>query len=134
MEETKTPLEVYQKFQKAVDLIEEKFFTGKRKQSFPRYVLAINTKCKSVVCAFVQNNALFDKSNGDYFNVVEYSQTVAQGYKDKNPNSDVDLSDAPTADNADKPIKVYNRNKIKYECACGKSLWGKGNLYIICGD
>lgn len=29
MEETKTTLEVYQKFQKAVDLIEEKFFTGK---------------------------------------------------------------------------------------------------------
>ena len=226
MEETKTTLEVYQKFQKAVDLIEEKFFTGKGKQSFPRYVLAINTKCKSVVCAFVQNNALFDKSNGDkiqylginprylaqgneyvlstlchelchiyenafihiprggyhdkawadlmkdcglepvylnksktsvnekiieggefeafvkdfteeygdYFNVVEYSQTVAQGYKDKNPDSDADLSDAPTADNADKPIKVYNRNKIKYECSCGKALWGKGNLYIICGD
>ena len=44
MEETKTTLEVYRKFQKAVDLIEEKFFTGKRKQSFPRYVLAINTK------------------------------------------------------------------------------------------
>ena len=28
MEETKTTLEVYRKFQKAVDLIEEKFFTG----------------------------------------------------------------------------------------------------------
>lgn len=65
MEETKTTLEVYQKFQKAVDLIEEKFCTGKGKQSFPRYVLAINNKCRGVVCAFVQNNALFDKSNGD---------------------------------------------------------------------
>lgn len=226
MEETKTMLEVYQKFQKAVDLIEEKFFTGKGKQAFPRYVLAINTKCKSVVCAFVQNNALFDKSNGDkiqylginprylaqgneyvlstlchelchiyenalihiprggyhdkawadlmkdcglepvylnksktsvnekiieggefeafvkdftdeygdYFNVVEYSQTVAQGYKDKNPDSDADLSDAPTADNADKPIKVYNRNKIKYECSCGNKVWGKAGLHLHCED
>ena len=65
MEETKTTLEVYRKFQKAADLIEEKFFTGKGKQSFPRYVFAINTKCKGVVCAFVQINALFDKRSGD---------------------------------------------------------------------
>lgn len=226
MEETKTTLEVYRKFQKAVDLIEEKFFIGKGKRSFPRCVLAVNNKCKSVVCAFVQNNALFDKSNGDkiqylginpsylargneyilltlchelchiyehafihiprggyhdkawallmkdcglepvylnksktavnekiieggefeafvkdfteeygdYFNVVGYSQTVAQGYKDRNPDSNIDLSDAPIADNADTPVKVYNRNKTKYECSCGKVLWGKGNLYIICGD
>ena len=227
MEETKTTLEVYQKFQKAVDLIEEKFFTGKGKQSFPRYVLAINNKCKSVVCAFVQNNALFDKLNGDkiqylginprylaqgnehvlstlchelchiyenafihiprggyhdkawadlmkdcglepvylnksktsvnekiiegggfeafvkdfteeygdYFNVVEYSQTVAQGYKDRNPDSDADLSDAPAADNADKPVKVYNRNKTKYTCrCCGLTVWGKAGLDISCND
>ena len=227
MEETKTTLEVYQKFQKAVDLIEEKFFTSKGKQAFPRYVLAINNKCKSVACAFVQNNALFDKSNGDkiqylginprylvkgneyvlstlchelchiyenafihiprggyhdkawadlmkdcglepvylnksktavnekiieggefeafvkdftdeygdYFNVVEYSQTVAQGYKDKNPDSDADLSNAPTADNADKPIKVYNRNKTKYICrCCGLTVWGKAGLDISCNE
>ena len=226
MEDEKTTLLVYSKFQKAVDLIEGKFFTEKGKQPFPKFVLAINNKCKSVVCAFVQNNALFDKNNGDkiqylginpryldrgnsyvlstlchelchvyenayihiprggyhdkswhnlmtdcglepvylnksktavnekiiegesfdsfvkdfteeygdYFNVVEYSQNVAKDYKDKNPESDVDLSDAPRADNADKPVKVYNRNKIKYECSCGNKLWGKAGLHIHCED
>ena len=41
----------------------------------------------------------------------------------------------PRADNADKPIKVYNRNKIKYTCTgCSSKVWGKPNLHIVCAD
>lgn len=77
----------------------------------------------------------FTDEYGDYFNVVEYSQTVAQGYKDKNPDSDADLSDAPIADNAGKPVKVYNRNKTKYTCrCCGLTVWGKAGLDISCNE
>lgn len=48
---------------------------------------------------------------------------------------DADLSDAPTADNADKPIKVYNRNKTKYTCrCCGLTVWGKAGLDISCNE
>lgn len=41
----------------------------------------------------------------------------------------------PTADNADKEQKTYNRNKIKYKCPlCGTSVWGKPSLELFCGN
>lgn len=75
-----------------------------------------------------------EKYGEDYFNIVSYSAEVARRTR-KELGIEDDEDDSPRADNADKPIKVYNRNKIKYVCAsCGMSLWGKGNLYIICGN
>lgn len=78
-----------------------------------------------------------EKYGEDYFNIVEYSpviehQTkVALGIEE----DDVSVYDTPRADNADKPVKKYNRNKIKYTCpSCKVSLWGKGSLNIICGN
>jgi hypothetical protein len=70
----------------------------------------------------------------DYFNIVEYSQElvhetrVALGLGDEE-------DDEPRADNADKPVKKYNRNKIKYTCPdCGVKVWGKSGLHIECSD
>lgn len=43
--------------------------------------------------------------------------------------------DGPRVDNADKPIKKYNRNKVKYTCPdCGAKVWGKAGLRIACED
>lgn len=77
----------------------------------------------------------FREENGeDYFNIVEYSleiehkTKVALGIED-----DDSEDDTPKADNADKPIKKYNRNKVKYECeSCGAKVWGKAGLWIRC--
>lgn len=78
--------------------------------------------------------AFTEKYGEDFFNIVSYSSEVqkktrkALGIKD-------DDSDEPKADNADKPIKKYNRNKIKYICpGCGMKVWGKGGLSIHCNE
>jgi len=229
MQEVKTSTELYNKIQKVIDVIDITFFSGKGKEKIPQLVFAINNQCRSCVTAFVQPDALYDKSNNtrlqymginpkylnrniaeilatichelchiyenafihiprggyhdkcwenlmadcgltavilnksrtavstkiteggefekfvdnfikengeDYFNIVEYSpaierQTkVALGLED-----DVDDDDKPKADNADIPIKKYNRNKVKYICPkCDSKVWGKAGLHIICGD
>lgn len=218
-------LEVYGKFQKAIDKIEEVFFLGKDRKKFPRFVFAINNKCKSAV-AFVSPNALFDKTDGKkvqylginpryldrgtayvlqtlchelchvyehayihiprggyhdkqwhelmiscglepvymnksktsvsdkiieggefeafvkafdeenphFFNVVEFTQSVVSGWKENNPDAEADEEGA-MADNADKPVKTYDRNKIKYICpSCNAKVWGKAGLHITCSD
>ena len=78
-----------------------------------------------------------EKHGKDYFNIVEYSPIiehrtkVALGLED----GDDDEDDLPKADNADKPIKKYNRNKVKYTCPdCGAKVWGKSGLHIECSD
>lgn len=72
-----------------------------------------------------------------YFNIVEYSTEVehktkvALGIEDDGEGED----DSPKPDNADKPIKKYNRNKIKYTCPnCKAKVWGKSGLNIYCND
>ena len=78
-----------------------------------------------------------EKHGEDYFNIVEYSieiehkTKVALGIEEGEDTED----SSPKADNADKPVKKYNRNKVKYTCPdCGMHLWGKSNLSIICGE
>ena len=78
-----------------------------------------------------------EKHGEDYFNIVEYSieiehkTKVALGIEDGDDTED----DSPKADNADKPVKKYNRNKVKYTCPdCGVRLWGKPGLHIECSD
>ena len=79
-----------------------------------------------------------EKHGEDYFNIVEYSPIVEHltkvslGIEDDDEDDDDDI---PKADNADKPVKKYNRNKIKYTCsACGAKVWGKAGLHIECTD
>ena len=102
-------------------------------------------KSKTVVSTRIAEGGIFEdfvkkfrEENGeDYFNIVEYSPIiehktkVALGLED----SDGDEDDTPKADNADKPIKKYNRNKVKYTCSdCGVKVWGKAGLHIECSD
>lgn len=94
---------------------------------------AVSTKIKEggVFESFVKD--FKDKNGDDYFNIVAYTAVLENKIKLALGTEDGD-SDEPKADNADKPVKKYNRNKVKYTCPdCGVSLWGKGNLYIICG-
>ena len=80
----------------------------------------------------------FKKEHDDnYFNIVEYSRIVetttkkALGIEDGDENEDGE----PKPDNADKPVKKYNRNKIKYVCPkCDAKVWGKAGLHITCTD
>ena len=78
-----------------------------------------------------------EKHGEDYFNIVEYSieiehkTKVALGIEDSDDTED----GSPKADNADKPVKKYNRNKVKYTCPdCGVKVWGKPGLHIECSD
>lgn len=78
-----------------------------------------------------------EKHGEDYFNIVEYSieiehkTKVALGIEDGDDKED----SSPKADNADKPVKKYNRNKVKYTCPdCGVKVWGKPGLHIECSD
>ena len=78
-----------------------------------------------------------DTYSEDYFNIVEYSQEVehktrvALGIEEGGEEED----DTPKADNADKPVIKYNRNKVKYTCPdCGVKVWGKPSLRIECID
>lgn len=232
-EENKTTVEIYNKFQVAVDLIEKKFFLDKGKYKFPKVVMAINTNCKYCVTAFVSPEELYDiKKNEklqylainpkylnrdigsilatlchelchvyenayihiprggyhdkqwselitdcgleaiflnksktsvstkikegeifeefvkdftdsfgeDHFNIVAYSPEIEHktkvklGLIDSDSTSDED-DGIPKADNANKKIKKYNRNKVKYVCTgCGAKVWGKDGLHIHCSD
>lgn len=77
-----------------------------------------------------------EKYGEDYFNIVEYSQSVEHTTRIRLGLEDgEEEEETPRADNADKPIKVYNRNKIKYTCLnCGAKVWGKAGLHIECTD
>lgn len=229
MEETKTSIELYTKVQTVIDEINARFFEGKGKQKIPHVVFAINNRCKSCVVAFVQADALYDKSkdeklqymaiNPDYlnrnigeivstichelchvyehayihiprggyhdkqwselmrecglepvylnksktavthkiveggefetyvkeftekhgegfFNIVSYSSEVQRKTrKELGIEDDGEEDGEPRADNADKPVKKYNRNKIKYICPeCQAKVWGKAGLNIYCSD
>lgn len=79
-----------------------------------------------------------EEHSEDYFNIVEYSPLVehrtkvALGIEDGDEDLD---EDTPKADNAYKPVKKYNRNKVKYTCPdCHSKVWGKAGLHIECTD
>lgn len=61
--EVKTSTELYRKIQYVIDLLDAEFFSGKGKQSIPELVFAVNNQCKSCVTAFVQADALYNKSS-----------------------------------------------------------------------
>lgn len=229
MTENKYTSLLYAKFEKCVAQIEECFFTGKGKHSFPKIVMAINNRVSSCVVAFVQADALYDRStaekiqymginpyyldrtvgevlstichelchiyenafihiarggyhdkqweklmtdcglqpkylnksktavshtiieggefdefvskfieeNGnDFFTICEYSRILDLKVRKELGLSDKDEDDGePKPDNADKPTKKYNRNKVKYTCeSCGNKVWGKAGLNIECAD
>lgn len=230
-EENKTTVEIYTKFQVAVEWIERRFFLDKGKYTFPKTVMAINTNCKYCVTAFVSPEGLYDtqknekiqylainpkylnrdigsilatlchelchtyenayihiprggyhdkqwaelmsdcgleamflnksktsvstkiKEGGlfevfvkdfidsfgeDYFNIVAYSPEIEHKTKVKLGLIDSDITEddgIPKADNANKEIKKYNRNKVKYVCpSCEAKVWGKTGLHIFCSD
>ena len=98
----------------------------------PKYM----NKSKTSVSTVIPDNSCFtdfvdifrQKYDKDsmFFNVVSYSQKYEKSMTD-------DSTDR--ADNADKPMKKYNRNKIKYVCpSCSSKVWGKPNLNILCSD
>ena len=228
MEEVKTSTELYAKIQKVIDALDKAFFSGKGKAKIPEVVFAINNSCRACVVAYVQADALYDKSNNtklqymginpsyldrsiehilgtichelchvyenafihiprggyhdkqwaslmedcglepkylnksktavthnikeggefeafvekfkeengeDYFNIVAYSAEVERKTKKALGIEDDGEDDSPKPDNADKPVKKYNRNKIKYTCPdCGAKVWGKSGLNIYCND
>ena len=95
-------------------------------------------KSKTAVTHTIVEDGVFDKfvasfleSHGeDYFHICSYARllevkpsAIQGGGEDGEPR----------ADNADKPVKKYNRNKVKYTCPdCGAKVWGKAGLGIEC--
>lgn len=77
-----------------------------------------------------------EKYGADYFNIVSYSAEIKRRTrKELGLGDEEDDGDTPKPDNADKPIKKYNRNKIKYTCrSCGMKVWGKSGLSIHCNE
>ena len=76
-----------------------------------------------------------EKYGGDYFNIVSYSAEVMRRTRKELGIEDDPDADTPKPDNADKPIKKYNRNKIKYVCrGCGLKVWGKAGLSVSCNE
>jgi predicted SprT family Zn-dependent metalloprotease len=65
MTENQYTSQLYAKFEKCVTQIEQRFFTGKGKHAFPKIVMAINNRVSSCVVAFVQADALYDKSTAE---------------------------------------------------------------------
>lgn len=78
----------------------------------------------------------FTEENGeDFFNIVSYSQEVMRRTRKELGIEEGEEGDEPKPDNADKPVKKYNRNKIKYTCPdCNSHVWGKAGLNIFCND
>lgn len=77
-------------------------------------------------------NSFKEEFGEDYFNLVEYSTEIEKQLRKDVEGTEED-SDIPKADNAGKPIKKYNRNKIKYVCpSCDCKVWGKQGLDIYC--
>lgn len=86
-----------------------------------------NNKSKTSVSHKIIEGGAFEefckKFDKDFFSIVEYSQDMNTSNGDGK------------ADNADKPVKKYNRNKIKYVCPeCDAHVWGKAGLNIYCND
>ena len=77
-----------------------------------------------------------EKYGEDYFNIVSYSAEIVRRTRKELGIEDDDSDDGtPRPDNADKPIKKYNRNKIKYVChGCGLKVWGKAGLSVSCNE
>lgn len=76
-----------------------------------------------------------EKYGEDYFNIVSYSAEVMRRTRKELGIEDDPDADTPKPDNADKPIKKYNRNKIKYVCrSCGLKVWGKAGLSVSCNE
>ena len=106
----------------------------------PRYQNASRTAVDETIIEggiFTDFVKYFIGKYGDkYFNLATYTPKLDD---DGNPAPAPIVPPAddgrPRADNYGKPIKVYNRNKIKYTCCgCGAKVWGKPNLHIFCGD
>lgn len=104
----------------------------------PKYYNTSKTSVSHVIIkdgAFEKFVAEFEEKYGaDYFNIVSYSAEVKRRTRKELGLGDEDEDgDTPRPDNADKPIKKYNRNKIKYVCGgCGMKVWGKSGLSIHC--
>lgn len=84
--------------------------------------------------AFVKE---FTEKHGEgFFNIVSYSSEIQRKTrKELGIEDDGEEDGEPRADNADKPVKKYNRNKIKYVCrVCGLKVWGKAGLDISCNS
>ena len=76
-----------------------------------------------------------EKHGEDYFNIVSYSTEVMKRTRKELGIEDDEDDDSPKPDNADKPIKKYDRNKIKYVCpGCDCKVWGKPGLNIHCNE
>lgn len=78
----------------------------------------------------------FKEEHGeDFFNIVSYSSEIQRKTRKALGIEEGEGEDEPKPDNADKPVKKYNRNKIKYVCAsCGMKVWGKSGLSIRCNE
>lgn len=102
-------------------------------------------KSRTAVSHEIIEGGLFDlfcqqfttEHNKDFFTLVENNNYIRLKIEGgDNDSGDNDSGDnTPKADNADKPIKKYNRNKIKYTCTgCNSKLWAKSGLKIKCID
>lgn len=105
----------------------------------PKYLNSSKTAVTHTIIkdgAFEKFIAEFTEKHGaDFFNIVSYSTEVMKRTRKELGIEDDEDDDTPRPDNADKPIKKYNRNKIKYVCAgCGLKVWGKSGLSIRCNE
>jgi predicted SprT family Zn-dependent metalloprotease len=105
----------------------------------PKY---LNTSKTAVDHKIIKGGAFEDfvktfteKYGEDFFNIVSYSSELQKKTRKALGIKDDEDDDEPKADNADKPIKKYNRNKIKYICkGCQMKVWGKSGLSIHCNE
>ena len=73
------------------------------------------------------------ENGGSYFTVCSYSKMLEVKTKDELGLTEHEGELRP--DNADKAVKKYNRNKVKYVCpSCDAKVWGKPSLRITCTD
>lgn len=106
----------------------------------PRYHNASRTSVDETIIEggiFTKFSEYFIKKYGEnYFNLATHDPiTTDDGNTTPAPVERPADDNRPRADNYGKPIKVYNRNKIKYTCTgCASKVWGKPNLHIVCAD
>lgn len=101
-------------------------------------------KSKTAVSTEIVEGGIFEdfvktfreKHGEDYFNIVAYSSELERRIRTVLGIEDGDDEEGELkADNADKPVKKYNRNKVKYTCpSCGVKVWGKAGLRIACEE